>query len=267
MIRHGLAALATSALVVVAGPAAAEQPAREAPATARGADEAVQPPYRGGGRRARRQAAPRVSTPRWGFAVFGGASAFLPDGDLWADNEYDFGTDNGDLASGRFGVDFHYAVNPRVEILAGFEGGGTDFVTSYIDYVFEDGDEIAHYTEYTFLDFTLGLRLRLLPAGDGFSPYVFGGAMGSFYDYRESGDFVDFGSVHQDIVYDAYQESSFLPGFFAGAGAEFAVSPNVGFFAEWRLHRAEGAHQDDFAGYGDFAALRNGGVVGVRLQF
>ncbi len=229
------------------------------------AAESGQPPYRGGAYRAAPQPG-SMAMPRSGLSMFGGASAFLPESDLFSDNEFDFGTSSRDLVGSRWGLEYHFAPIPNVEILAGVENGSRDFFSSYIDYVFENGGEIEHYTSYSFTDLTLGARVRMAP-GSTFSPYLTGGFSGSFYRYQESGDFVDFTSPAQDIVYDEYEESSFLPGFFVGAGADYAFSLNFSVFGEWRLQYAEKAHEDDFAGYGDFRALRNGGAIGLRLRF
>ncbi len=208
-----------------------------------------------------------MASRRAGFSMHLGASAFLPEGELWEDNEFDFGTETGDLAALRWGAEFHYAVHPRVDLFAGVDLGKRNFPSVYIDYVFEDGSEIQHSTEYSFTDLILGVRVRPGPPRSRFSPWLQGGFSGSFYRYDEYGDFVDFGTPNQDIVYDAYQESSFLYGFFTGVGADYRFAPNWSLYGEWRLNYAGARHQDDFADYGDFKAWRTGGVMGLRLLF
>ncbi len=249
MTRIQLAVFAASALLLPAALAADQPPRRPGDAErTRPRDAAPAPPL------------------RLGMSAHIGASALRPTGDLWSDNKLDFGTRNSDMVGLRWGIELHYAVHPHIDLLAGVEREERNFPSAYIEYVFDEGDEIEHVTEYSFTDLTFGARFRLTPPGSPFTPWLSGGFAGSFYRYDEYGDFVDFAN-DQDIVYDEYQESSFLPGFFVGAGADYRLNRGWSLFGEFRLNRFAASHQDDFADYGNFTAFRGYGALGFRFRF
>ncbi len=238
------------------------------PAAAVQASEAAgQPPRRGG---YPDRSSSRASTPRWGISFHTGYRALHIQSPLFDDNEYDFGTTARDFLAARYGIEFHYAVVPQVDILLGYESGNADTTASYLDLTYEDGSEIEHDASLTLQDLTLGVRIGLAPASALFRPYLLAGFSGALYEYSEVGEFVDFET--SDIFYDEFQERSFLPGFFAGGGADFAIvrrpdGQRLELFGEFRYARSAGEHQDGFKGFGDLTLGRSGALFGVRFRF
>lgn len=207
---------------------------------------------------------------RFAISMYGGYRSLAVTSELFAANEIDFGITDGDLRTGGYGFEFDFAVLSRVDVSVGFQTGEAATYASYLDLVYDDGGEIEHQTRLGLTELSLGLRFRLLDGSARFRPYLIAGATGTYYRYQEFGDFVDFET--SDIYYDEYEEKSFLPGFFAGAGADFAVASVPGgarfeLFGEFRYARTQGEHQDGFSGFGEFTLTRTGGLVGLRVRF
>ena len=136
--------------------------------------------------------------------------------------------------------------------------------------MYEDGGEIEHSARLAMTELSLGVRLRLLDSTARVRPYLIGGFSGAYYRYSEIGDFVDFDTA--DIFYDVFEEKSFLPGFFVGAGADVAVArlPDGGrveLFGEFRFARSQGEHREGFDGFGDLRLDRSGGLFGLRVRW
>lgn len=236
-------------------------------ATATAAAESGQPPRRGPYPDASQRS---VRDTRYAFAAYGGFRVLNVTSDLFTANEFDFGITDDDLRTSGFGFEFDFAVLPRVDISIGFDNGDAETYGSYLDLVYEDGGEIEHLAQLAMTELSLGVRFRLLGGATRVRPYLIGGVTGAYYRYTEIGDFVDFDTA--DIYYDEFEERSFLPGFFAGAGADVAVvrlpdGGRVELFGEFRYARSQGEHTEGFAGFGDLKLDRSGGLFGLRVRW
>ncbi len=230
------------------------------------AEERAQPP-RGARDRDRPQSS--RARPRYGFSAYGGFRTLQIESQLFDSNEVDFGITDKDFASGRFGFELDYALLPMVEILVGFDTGSGETDGNYLDLVYEDGSEIEHSASLDMTEYLLGVRIRPRPE-QRLSPYVVAGLSLAGYRYSETGEFVDFET--SDIFYDEFEERLSLPGFFVGAGLDFAIAQlpfgrRIDLFGEFRYARGGGEHEDGFAGFGDLTAGRTGGLFGVRMRF
>ena len=235
-------------------------------ATPATADEGSQPPRntrnpdraQGGG-----------SRPRYGFSAFGGFRALQIDSALFAANEADFGITEDDFGSGRLGFELDYSLFPMLEILVGFDTGQADTRGSYLDLVYADGSEIEHSALLSITEYTIGARIRPLRERRA-SPYLVIGLSRASYEYSELGQFVDFET--SDIFHDEFGERQSLTGFFAGAGLDFALvwmpfERRMDAFGEFRYHRNQGRHVDDFSEFGDLTVARTGVLLGFRVRF
>jgi hypothetical protein len=211
-----------------------------------------------------------VRETRYAFSSFGGFRALSAESELFVSNEFDFGITDSDFLAGIYGFEFDFRVLPRVDVSIGFDTGDADTYGSYLDLVYDDGGEIEHSARLAMTGLSLGVRLHLLDNASRVRPYLIGGVTGAYYRYHEVGEFVDFETA--DIYYDEFEETSFLPGFFAGAGADVAVvrlpsGNRVELFAEFRYARLEGEHTEGFDGFGDLRFGRSGGLFGFRVRW
>lgn len=239
------------------------------------AEESGQPP-----RRTRYPDASQTasSPPRYSFAGYGGFRLLQIDSRLFEINEIDFGITDDDFGSGRVGFELGFAVLPMVELLFGFDTGDAETYGSYLEYTYADGSEIEHSAWMQMTEYSLGARIRPV-RGARLSPYLVLGVSVASYEYSEVGDFVDFESLeviegipNYDIRYYTYSERLFLPGFFAGAGLDFAVlrlpfDRRLDVFGEFRYASAQGEHREGFDGLGDLTVGRMGGLFGLRFRF
>ena len=155
------------------------------------------------------------------------------------------------------------------KILVGFDTGQADTRGSYLDLVYADGSEIEHSALLSITEYTIGARIRPLRERRA-SPYLVLGLSRASYEYSELGQFVDFET--SDIFHDEFGERQSLTGFFAGAGLDFALvwmpfERRMDAFGEFRYHRNQGRHVDDFSEFGDLTVARTGVLLGFRVRF
>lgn len=211
-----------------------------------------------------------VRETRYAFSMYGGFRVLDATSELFAANEFDFGITDDDFRAGGYGFEFDVAVLPRVDLSIGFDSGDSETFGSYLDFVYDDGGEIEHSARLAMTELSLGVRFRLLGSSAPVRPYLIGGITGAYYRYTEIGEFVDFETA--DIYYDEFEERSFLPGFFVGAGGDVAVvrlpdGGRVELFGEFRYARSEGEHTEGFDGFGDLRLDRSGGLFGFRVRW
>jgi Outer membrane protein beta-barrel domain len=132
------------------------------------------------------------------------------------------------------GVEYSMKVRDNLEFGIHVDGYGGGEDTFYRDYFRENGDPIFQRLEIDIIP--LGVSLRLVPTSrrTKFAPYVAAGVDAVFWQYKEFGDFVDFGSPDLEIVPDSFESSGVQPGFHGAAGFRVALSPDFFLTAEGR---------------------------------
>lgn len=193
--------------------------------------------------------------------------AFAPriESDLWDDNLATFNIERKDFDTVIGGAEFSLELTELVDVAFGVETSSKTVFSNYREFVFDDGSEILQDLTLRTTPITAGLKLY--PAGKEHRvlPYVTGGAAFHVYEYREEGDFVDFGTL--DIYGDFFFERGVAYGGYLGAGLELGLSELVYAFGEYRRHWARGTHGGDFRGFGGFDLNANQVSFGVNLRF
>jgi hypothetical protein len=177
---------------------------------------------------------------------------FAPRGDsqLWIDNveTFDYVVNDFNFLFG--GVEFDLEMNEFVDLAFGVDGYSRTVASRYRDFVRDDGTEILQDVQLTVVPITAGVRF--LPAGKFhvFLPYVAGGAGFYAFQYRETGEFIDFDTF--EIFGAGFRDEGVGVGVYAAAGLEVAVTRTFLLFGEVRRHFVHAEHSRDFAGFGSF---------------
>ena len=159
-----------------------------------------------------------------------------------------------------------------------------DVGTSYYDSV--ESSQERFYTDGNGGAIVHDARLRLMPVtGDirflpfgryreagnkarglrTVSPYIGFGAGAMLWNYRERGDFVDPGSLV--IFYDELEARGVAFEYHGMAGIDVNVNPNLGFFVEGRISRADDDLSSDFTGFDEFDLSGSSISAGMRFRF
>lgn len=179
--------------------------------------------------------------------------SFLPEGssEYWEDKEDEFTGDVGDLENVSFGADYLLSLSPRVSLQFGGSVYEGDTTQAYLDFVDNFGDEIRHDTTLSIASANLGVVLNLTGPDSPIIPYIGAGAGAYFWQLEEDGDFIDFGTVDDEIFSATLQSEGVAFGYYGLVGLEAPLSPRFSLFAEGRWTQAEDELSDDLEGLGD----------------
>jgi hypothetical protein len=190
------------------------------PPLAGAADQQSQPPA---------QQTPAASSPRRADFLFGRPRGSFGIRGNWlfssaGSDLFDFVTEHltlekADFNAPGFGGDIAFALSPRLQLEAGVESNRMSQASEYRAFVDNDLRPIEQRTWMRTTYLSAGIRYALSPRGDDVSslawiprrvvPFVGGGAGVMFYEFRQSGDFVDF--VDLSVFADSFRSQGWAP--------------------------------------------------------
>jgi hypothetical protein len=187
---------------------------------------------------------------------------------IFQDTEALFGATKAGWTGPFGGIEYSRRVAPHVEIGLHIDGYGRKRETQYRDYTWQDDDSPIRQTLQVSA-VPIGLSVRLLPTKSraGFVPYVTAGADIIIWDYREKGDFIDFGTPGLDVNYDEFKSSGATPGLHVAAGFRAPISYDLSLTAEARYLFAKKTDMGgDFSAYSiDLSGAS--ATVGLLVRF
>lgn len=213
--------------------------------------------------------------PRGSFAVRGSWLFATAGSDL-----YDFVTEQLTLDKGAFdapsiAVELDVSLSPRLDVVVGIETSHTSEASEYRDYV--DNNELPITQETSLREFGVfgSVKYALTPRGRQVSrfawiprtvtPYVGAGGGVVKYDFKQTGDFIDFADL--SVFSDTFQSEGWAPSVHAFGGVDVRVYRILYVTAEGRYTWSSAELESDFVGFEpiDLSGFRFG--AGVRLVF
>ena len=192
----------------------------------------------------------------WGFRLGG----FFPSGDSdgWRATGSGLTLEPSDFNGAMFGFTFAASLNPNLDFALSTDWLGSTTHSSYRNYLFEDNSPITQRETLRLMPVDFSLRIlptgRTAPRGTKgrrvLRPVVpyFGGGVGlMFYEYEQSGNFIDFTDPTGLLVYHGYADTQSVT-WSANvlAGIEVQFSPWVAMQVEGRYRWATGELGSDF---------------------
>lgn len=213
--------------------------------------------------------------PRVRLAVRGGVDGALAGGDLFAFVTEELTLERRDFTGGTVGMDVAIRLTPRIDaVLAGSVAKASER-SEFRDFVDTEDNPIEQTTTLARSPFTLGLRAYLLPRGRSvgslawipsrFSPYVGIGGGAMRYEFRQSGDFVDYETL--DIFYDDLESTGWAPTANAALGFDYSLSALFALNVEAKYDYARASVGDDFVGFDRIDLSGVSTTLGLSLRF
>ena len=193
---------------------------------------------------------------------------------------YDFVTrqltvEKSDFNMPGIGFDVAYRITERLDGQFGFEGGKNTTASEYRDYVDNNLLPINQTTSLKVVHLTGSVKFSLAPRGYEVSrlawvprrivPYVGVGGGAIYYDFTQSGDFVDF--VDLSVFPDVFRSKGWAPSGHAFAGMEVKLYRGLYGTIEGRYTKATAKLGTDFIDFDpiDLSGFRL--AAGVNLLF
>jgi hypothetical protein len=156
-----------------------------------------------------------------------------------------------------FGADVAFALTPRAQVEASIETNRMTRNSEYRDFVDNRLQPIEQRTSMQTTYLGAGIRYALTPRGEEVSrlawiprrvvPFVGAGAGAMFYQFRQTGDFVDF--VDFSVFPDSFRSQGWAPTAHVLGGVDLQIYRGVYATVQGRYTRAAGELSSDFIGF------------------
>jgi hypothetical protein len=154
-------------------------------------------------------------------------------------------------------VDVGVAVAPRIEAVFGVELGGGTVRSEYRDLVDGDRLPISQATRLRQANLSASLKLALTPRGrdigslawvpSAATPYVGAGAGALWYEFHQTGEFVDF--LDSSVFTDTFQSYGWAPSAHIFAGVDVKLARRLFLSGEGRYLWSQAELGPDFASF------------------
>ncbi|HEY0930309.1 MAG TPA: hypothetical protein VGE27_10365 [Gemmatimonas sp.] len=174
-----------------------------------------------------------------------------------------------------FMADLSVPLSQRLELQ--FSGGtsGRRANSEYGGFVDNDDLPIEQSTSFRRVPLAVGLKWNLLPAGrqisrlawvpSRFVPYVAAGGGTTYYQFRQSGDFIDF--ADSSVFTSTLKSSGWGALGYGAAGATFNMSRSVGLITEVRYDVSNASLRGDFQNFDPISLSGVGVTAGFQFRF
>jgi len=183
--------------------------------------------------------------------------------------------EKGDFRSAAFAFDVGVALTPRVDVVAGLDLARKTVASEYRDFVDNDLLPIEQRSSLRQNAVTGSIRVALAPRGRSVGrfawipsrvqPYVGAGGGVLFWEFSQSGDFVDFQDF--SVFPDTFSAKGVSPTAHVLGGTDVQVYKRLMLTVEGRYVWASGTLEDDFIGFEplDLSGFRVS--AGINLVF
>jgi hypothetical protein len=183
--------------------------------------------------------------------------------------------DRGDFSSVSFETDFAVRVASRTRLVLSFAVAGIDKRSEFRDFVDNEDLPIEQNTEFFRVPLTIGVRQYLTSPGRSIgryawiparvAPYVGAGAGVMYYQFHQTGDFIDFETM--EVFTSQYESSSWTGTANVVAGLDFSLSSRLALTTEGRYTFARATLSRDFSGFEriDLSGFALTGGLSVRF--
>lgn len=166
-------------------------------------------------------------------------------------------------------------VSPRTDLVFGIAWSGSRTGSEYRNYLDNNNLPIEQTTSFERVPLTVGFRYYLVPAGEtighlawvpsGFAPYLGAGVGAMWYEFRQSGDFINMSNLA--VFTDTYKSSDWTLTAHVNAGVDVSLGPRLFFTTEGRYTWARAPMGADFSGFHriDLSGLALTFGVGYRM--
>lgn len=219
-------------------------------------------------------------TPAGGLTLRVGGMAPLGRSDVFDFTSEQLTLNRRNLAGAAWGGDINGAINDRWEWLVSADWLSRSAPSEYrrFEEQLPNGQRspITQTTAFRRLPITFGLRYNLTPGGERIGqyawmparmvPYVMAGAGGTWYKFRQQGDFVDFANGNR-IFTDDYESSGWGATGFVGAGLDISLGMYFALSTQLRASVGNTSMGREFRGFQPIDLSGAMLTTGLRLRF
>ena len=213
--------------------------------------------------------------PRGSVGVRGGWLFERADSDLFTFVQEQLTVEPNAFDAPTLAVDVGVAVAPRTEAVFGVEFGGGTVRSEYRDLVDNDRLPITQATRLRQTNLSASVKLALTPRGQEVgslawvpspaTPYVGAGVGALWYEFHQTGDFVDF--LDLSVFSDTFQSNGWAPSAHVFAGVDVKLARRVFLTGEGRYLWSQAELGPDFSSFQPIDLTGFKLTVGINYLF
>ena len=215
-----------------------------------------------------------LGAPDGSLSIRGGYDRALAASDLFSDVMSRLTLSKGDFSGFAVATDLGVRLSERFDVVVGSGFAGSSATSHYRKFTDADNKEIEQTTTFRRVPVSLSFKGYLAPRGRSIgrlawiptrvAPYLGAGGGVLYYQFRQSGDFIDFATDDLGVFTSTVESSKWTTEAHAFAGLDYTLNPNLALTGEARytwgratLNRAdfEGYHPIDLSGVAVTAGL------------
>jgi opacity protein-like surface antigen len=215
--------------------------------------------------------------PDWNVSVSGGFSHPNAGSDIFSDITNGLTLRRSDFNGAAIGADLAYSIRSDLDLAFGVSYAGTSTRSEFRRWQDNNNQPIEQTTNFARVPLTASLKWYLMPRGRSvgrfawipatYAPYIGAGAGVMWYNFEQTGDFVDTNSTAKTVFNNDFVSSSWTPTAHVLAGIDYSLSPRWALRAEGRYSWARTDLSQDFSGYQSIDLSGFTTTVGLFVRF
>jgi hypothetical protein len=186
--------------------------------------------------------------------------------------------EKGDFHAPVIGGGLAFFLNERMDLAFDLSFAKSSTYSEYTDFVGSDDLPIEQETQFTRVPLTVSFRYFLMDRGreigslswipTTWAPYIGVGGGRMYYEFEQTGDFIDFGEDNWPIFYDSLLSEGWAWVGHVFGGLQWALSPQWVLTAEGRYSLADAdLDRPAFGGYEPLDLSGFQGTIGFGIRF
>ncbi len=196
-------------------------------------------------------------TPLAGISIRVGASQPTASSRVFDFTSKQLTVDKSDYLGWSGGAELEFNPAKRLGILMGVSASARNTPSTYRDFVDNNDQEIEQSTAFRRASWTMGMKYYFTNPGRSISrfawvpnrvaPYASVGGGLMYYNFRQTGDFVDF--ADNSVFNTTLESSGWSPAIYGALGVNYSLSARVSLITEGRFDRSSARMSKDFQGF------------------
>lgn len=166
---------------------------------------------------------------------------------LFDDDVALYNVEKKDFAGAFGGLEFTKGLTSNIELALSVDGYGREIPTHYRDFTRPSKREIEQTLRLVIVPASAIVRLHRGGRYRTWTPYVGAGVAAMFWQYEEFGDFIDFDTKGQPVVFDSFKSTGATAGLVLNAGLRYRINEDFQVTADFRNFSGKQKMGGDFA--------------------
>jgi opacity protein-like surface antigen len=214
--------------------------------------------------------------PSGSFTFRAGYAGANANSDLFSQMTSDLSLRKGDFSSFGYGFDFAFALRPRLDLVVSADVSGMDKKSDYREWQDNAGKPIEQTTAFSRRAYAASLKYYLLPNGRTlgkfawvparYTPWVSAGLGRTQYQFKQSGDFIDFGDNNK-VSRDSFSSSKWGGTLQAAAGIDWSINQRFALTSQVKYLSGKADLGLDYSGFDPIDLSGLGMTAGLTIRF